>query len=90
MKLNELKQRDHLKEYLAKRLFKEWQNDPAMPIEADSIEDMEKEDKEMFWDMVADLTTQIKKSKLPLDQAYDKVFDDMAKDIQDRVHRAMH
>lgn len=84
MKLNEVQKRDHLKEYISKRLFKEWQKDPALSIEADSIEDMDREDKEMFWDMVLDLTTQIKNSKLPLDQAYEKVFDDMAKEIKNR------
>lgn len=77
---------NHLKNYIAEKLFKMWQDDPVMPLDdARRIDDMQPEDKEMFWEQVSKIVEYVNKSKLSLDQAFDAFFEHEKQEVAAKV-----
>ncbi len=92
MKINELfekkaEKRDHLKEWVTKRLWHDWQHDPIMPAKERDIESMEMEDQELFWNSVKEVVEYLKNSKLPLEAAYDDYVKDLEKRGKKEVYK---
>lgn len=95
MKLKELfekkaEKRDHLKEWVTKKLWSAWRHDPIMPAKEHDIESMELEDQEMFWNSVKEAVEYIKKSKLPLEAAYDDYIKDLTKRGKKEMYKHYH
>jgi hypothetical protein len=71
----------NVKGYVTKRLLKDWRTDPFMPINAKSPGEMFHSDRKMFWKTVTKLVDHIESSNLPLDDAYEDYFDQLAAGI---------
>ncbi len=84
------KKRNYTKEYIVQRLFKDWQNDPIMPIDDKYVEDLRGIDKEVFWKSVAEIEEFLKKSKLPLDDAWQAYYEDLTKRAEKVLYKHLH
>jgi hypothetical protein len=84
--LTESEKREHLKNWVAKQLWYDYTHDPIMPAKERDVESMELDDQDLFHKTVNQAVEHIKKSKLPLEAAYE----DFLKSLEMQAKKVMY